>query len=133
MNIHSLFAAFLLTIGIAVITGFSMEKQNPDLITFVVTVESNDAGMSAPFDIAITTNQGESTEFKLLTDQHTPFTIELTDANHLIVVHKTSEAGVIKGKVEKHKNGGAKSSAGAEGNVVVLTTEKDGKVASFGM
>lgn len=133
MKIHSLGSIIFITIGAAVLMGFYIKQSDNDLVTYIVTVESNNAATPVSFDIVITKDEGETTDFKHLKHQQTPFTMELQNADYLIVVHKTAEKGGATSTVEKRINDKPKASASAEGQVMVLTTQKDGKVTSFGM
>lgn len=132
MKIRSLAAVILVTIATAIFYGFYFTKEQT---SFIITVESNDAGKSANFDIAITKELGATvpSEFQLLENQHTPFKMELKNANYQIIIHKTNDAGNLTGQVEKRTNNLFKALASGTGNVVVLNTKKDQGVSAFEM
>lgn len=101
--------------------------------TNLLTVTS-ESGSAETFDLLITGKKGEKDVFfKREQSMETPYELEIEPGDYSIVIHRTSEEGIVVGKIEMFVDGKVKASAQSSQQISLLSIDEENNLSATGM
>ncbi len=101
--------------------------------TNLLTVTS-ESGSTETFDLLITGKKGKKDVFfKREQSVETPYELEIEPGDYSIVIHRSSEEGIVNGKIEMLVDGKVKASAQSSQQISLLSIDEENNLSATGM